>query len=664
MQSSVFSDVSALVESGFNHFRSVIRVPHARVAATSEVDKKVDAAWQHLRSLFTRRNALAPISLLPPEILTRIFHFLVLDEPPRSRNPNLGWIKATHVCRLWRQVALADSSLWARISGSPTITLISVMLARARDAHLDINLDLCGNPSPDILLMFTLYLSRTRELRLHNLSEVHSDSVRGICSQEAPALEHLELDASATSLVALQEIGGTTLFKGRAPKLQTIILSQFLIPWSLIPRGQLTQLTVGLSNEAPIASVPSRRNLNQLIDLLVNSPGLEVLVLESCLPSQLSQSPYGQTIHLPRLSRLYLGGSSSRITNLLRMLRLPSSTMLHLHCISENTPTHNDHFLLPVISAHLQSHDTIEFKYLSVTLNYKERSLDVAASTSLPTFGFRDFTSHVDHNAFLLSFDGLPELGDWTDLVERVFKMLPISNLEFFSISAPDVVDPLNLVELFKGCAKVTMLQAIGRGTSGLVKALATSESPKVPNTTRWDWKKTGLDNGDSTAPQLAESMAKHAHAPIFPKLTFLSLRRLGFAEIYRPTGIVFDVVERGLRQRKVVDKAPLKMLCIDDCAVSTKRARALQKLVLKFHWDKDERLLDEIDEFDYYDLGLDDYDSDYDEYDMDYDENDSDYEEYDSDYDEPGTQWPGKDHFVGTTHSWWGRCENYADEW
>jgi hypothetical protein len=309
--------------------------------------------------------------------------------------------------------------------------------------------------------------------------------------------------------------------------------------------------------------------------------------------------------------------------------------------MSENTPTYSDHFLLPVISAHFQSHDPIEFKYLSVTLNYNERSLDVAASTSLPTFGFRDFTSHVDNNAFLLSFDGLPELGDWTDLIERVFKMLPILNLEFLSISAPDVVDPLNLVELFKGCTKVTMLQAIGRGTSGLVKALATSKAPKAPKTSRWDWKKTGLDNGDSTAPQLAGSTATHAHAPIFPKLTFLSLRRLGFAEIYRPTGIVFDVVERGLRQRKVMDKAPLKMLCIDDCAISTKRAKALQKLVLEFHWDKEERFLDEIDEFDDYDLGFDDYDADDDE--------------YDSDYDEPGTQWPGEDSFVGTTHSWWG---------
>src|ERR1019366_7937030 len=136
MQASVFSDVFACVESRFNHFRSVIHDPSARVAAISA---EVDAARQLLCSL---RNALAPISLLPPEILARVFHFLTLEEPPCSGEQNLGWIRATHVCRLWRQVALGDSSLWAKISGIPTNTeRISEMLARARNAPLDIDLD-------------------------------------------------------------------------------------------------------------------------------------------------------------------------------------------------------------------------------------------------------------------------------------------------------------------------------------------------------------------------------------------------------------------------------------------------------------------------------------------------------------------------------------------
>jgi hypothetical protein len=122
MQAPMFSDVFAQIKSRFNssHSQTGIHDPSARFAAISTVDKGIAAARQVLRSLLTRRNTLMPISLLPPEILARVFHLLVLKEPPFSgrRKRNLGWIRATHVCRHWRQVALDDSSLWAKIWAS------------------------------------------------------------------------------------------------------------------------------------------------------------------------------------------------------------------------------------------------------------------------------------------------------------------------------------------------------------------------------------------------------------------------------------------------------------------------------------------------------------------------------------------------------------------
>ncbi|KAH9980630.1 hypothetical protein BJV77DRAFT_1073459 [Russula vinacea] len=562
MHASVFSDVFARVESGFNHDPSV------RAAAISAIDKEIcgqpkEVDEQHLRSLLTRRNSLAAISLLPPEALARVFHFLVLEE----QNP--GWIRATHVCCFWGQVALGDSSLWATISGIPTNTeWIPEMLARARNAPLDIDIDLGETSNQEVLLMFPPHLSHTRELRLYSLSMLHSDSIRGIYSREAPDLEHFELGVSETSLIVFRDIGGTTLFKGQAPRLRTLFLTQRDIHFD----------------------VPSHRDLYQLIDLLVHCPELEVLVLGCCLPPQLAQFPHSPTIHLPRLSRLCLAGSSSRITNLMKMLKLPSSTIVHFHCVSDNTPTHNDRLLLPVVTAQLQSPARaapIEFRRLNVTVSRMDRALEVTASTSLPTSRTRqsqDFEGDMDDDEFVLSFDGLPELGNWTDLLEGVWKMLPISNLEFLSVSAFDIIDSVNWVELIKRCTKVTTMQAIGRGTSGLVQALTT---PKLTNPRRGGkGKKKIRGTRDSTPAQLARSTALHADAPIFPKLA---------------------VVEEGLRQRKVAYKAPLKMLRIDNCAISAKRTRALQKLVQKFHWDGKEGFLDEFEDFG-------DYDSDSDE--------------------------------------------------
>ena len=103
VQAPAFSDIFSRVESGFNHFRSVIHDPRALLTSPSAVEKEIDASKQRVRSL---RNAFAPISQFPPKVLARVFHFLSLYEPLFSGKSDLGWMRATHVCRIWRQVAL------------------------------------------------------------------------------------------------------------------------------------------------------------------------------------------------------------------------------------------------------------------------------------------------------------------------------------------------------------------------------------------------------------------------------------------------------------------------------------------------------------------------------------------------------------------------------
>jgi hypothetical protein len=77
---SVFSGVIAHVDSSFNHFQSVIHDPSARITAISALYEEIDAAEQ----LLSLRNALAPISLLPPEVLARVFYLLSLLPVPAS----------------------------------------------------------------------------------------------------------------------------------------------------------------------------------------------------------------------------------------------------------------------------------------------------------------------------------------------------------------------------------------------------------------------------------------------------------------------------------------------------------------------------------------------------------------------------------------------------
>ena len=265
----------------------------ARAAALSTIDEEIFSARHLTYSLLSHRNAVAPISTLPPELLARIFRFHVLGVPPWSGVHKLGWIAVAHVCRQWRQVALGDSSLWATITGFfSSAEWMSELLVRARNMPLVIYFE--DTPSLEIPSMLPPHISHIHELRLRNLSPLHyqAGQLEEICSLEAPVLEHFELTSDGNA-IKYGEVAGTTLFNGRTPKLRTISLSLASIPWSLIPRGQLTQLkilAIGVFDFGALFPDDS----NQLIDLLVNSPELEVLVLEYCLPSVLSQVSHGQ----------------------------------------------------------------------------------------------------------------------------------------------------------------------------------------------------------------------------------------------------------------------------------------------------------------------------------------------------------------------------------
>ena len=607
VQVSAVSNTSTFHETGQIHFQAMAQTPTARTAAFSAIDKEIDTERQLIRSLLSRRNTLAPISALPPELLSRIFHFHAQDE--RLYGQPLGWIWVTHVCQHWRQVALNDSSLWATITGSlPRERWISEMLVRARKVPLVI--DIVGLESQSVLAQLPPHIPRTRELRLRSLSMLHSQGVREICALEAPTLEHFELGISeSVGPITFREFVGTTLFKGQAPKLRTFSLAQISIPWSLIPRGQLTQLEItdyddyhgGIFN----TDGSLLNDLNQFIDLLIDSPDLEVLVLKHCLPTTLSEVSHGQPIHLSRLSRLSLGGPTASITNLLKMLKLPSSATLHLRCISENSSTHHVNVILPLVSAHFHNSTPVEFKSFRVTVDHLEHLIDVAASiatTESPIFfspvreGVMEGTAELN-----LTFHcELPEFRELihTDILGQLCSMLPISNLEFLSISASDTIQSVNWYNIFQRCKNVTTIQAKGCGTIGFLQALA---PPKVTDTmARGKGKKRKRGKRATQVQAANNSLGVRATPTAFPKLTSLFLEDLNLAAAVPDHGVLYDILMNAIQWRKT-NKIPLETLAVVFCAITARPANSLKKHVEKFSWNGEECATDDewVDDLD-----------------------------------------------------------------
>jgi hypothetical protein len=643
-QANVPSDALARPKCELDQLRSTIHNLSTRATALSAIEKEIDAARAHITSLLMHRNNLTPVFLLPPELLARIFHFHSLAEPPWHGVNRLGWITDTHVCRHWRQVAMDHASLWARISGFPMSTKwITEQLSRAKSSPLVI--ELLGSPTLETISFFPPHFPHTRELRLRGLRKDHFAVIKELCALEAPDLEHFELGVTVESPLTSQNFVGASLFHGNAPKLRTLALCQVRVPWSFFPRCQFTQLKIVLCEEE-WNEAPSLESLEQLMDVLLNCPNLEVLVLEYCLPSMLSQYMNKRTVPLPRLSQLTLTGSISRVVRFFEALNMPSSTKLNLHCVVENCFGNQAGLLIPLVYSHFNRSSLVNFRSFKAAINHLERSLEIVASTTAPVSTVSpssvfDSDPEGDSPELSLSFIAHSEFGQFENILERACGILPITEVQFLSVSAPDSFHALNWGELFRKCAKVTTIEASGHGTTTLLQTITPPKAPPKPsNNNNYKGKKKGRGKKKEVPPQPVDNAP--VCAPVFPKLTSLLLKKFDFSESVPHVGTVYNVLNT-LIQRRKNRKVPLKMLSIERSILCQQHATTLEKLVREFHWSGEDAM--SFDEYDF---------DEFDHYSSDY--HGGDY--HGADY--HGARW--EDFFVGTSQAEWEWWENYSD--
>ena len=150
-------------------FRELRAVRHARrafdtaerVRLVKEEFRELLAFRDGMQELPSQLNPLAPIACLPRDLLEQIFKVYVLDAhraclARRGQSPwtseaafPYGWIKITHVCRYWRMVAIAYSSLWAYVvlNRFPKHSQGIIEIALARSATHPLTIDFAGLPT-------------------------------------------------------------------------------------------------------------------------------------------------------------------------------------------------------------------------------------------------------------------------------------------------------------------------------------------------------------------------------------------------------------------------------------------------------------------------------------------------------------------------------------
>ncbi|EIW73847.1 hypothetical protein CONPUDRAFT_160644 [Coniophora puteana RWD-64-598 SS2] len=261
------------------------------------------------RALRYRVNSFSLVCRLLPELLAEIFAHLRDSSNGRKRDI----MTVTHICRHWREVALAFPHLWATIiydEDHPSTELFWLMYERAKEAtlavayHLDLDdkkLGLFQHVLGQVYRIQELSLALPPIRKILVGGQLHS--VLNLLVSESPSIRHICLFSHQGVLDADPFPIPSKLFDC-PPGLRSLSLSGCSTAWdSPIFRG-LTNLHLdSMSIFAPTAE--------ELWDILRGTPALESLSLshvsenmENVAPPPSWDISAATVIHLPNIHHI------------------------------------------------------------------------------------------------------------------------------------------------------------------------------------------------------------------------------------------------------------------------------------------------------------------------------------------------------------------------
>ena len=306
------------------------------------IDDEIISLELSIRVLKSRRNALAPISRLPPETLAAIFSFL--SHSTNKEASRLKWICVSHVSRQWRETALNYPRLWSHINLSKRApAAIAEILSRAKMAPLNLEVDLTRWKRERIDAFerqLDAHMSHTRHLRISGPLPPFEQLV-----SSAPTLESLSLSHKSGS--SDQAVIPINLFNCTAPSLTSLELVYCNISWkSPLLTGLQTLKIFCLSEEA-------RPKLEDWLDALSEMPKLATLSLHFASPvaplaSLISESL--RTITLPSLTKFYIAASAKDCALALAHLMMPALISLDVAAESNEVEGEDVRPLIPYVA--------------------------------------------------------------------------------------------------------------------------------------------------------------------------------------------------------------------------------------------------------------------------------------------------------------------------
>ena len=312
-----------------------------------------------------RRNAIQPISSIPPEIFTAIFSLLCLPGIPSlggKPSRNRARLRVSHVCRQWCEIALNQPQLWSHIDfNSVSLAAATEILARAKLLPLYMETRVSCQSDDDrfgpFLNQVQAHLPHIRHLSISAdfFRTTYWELVNTLVSP-APTLEYLSLSFPEEDYARIMDWQLSTpdtqvldpLFGGSTPKLSCLKLRNCEIRWNpLLFKGLKYLEILTLYNTA-------RPTLAVWLDTLAAIPQLKTLTLHSASPVAV-YFPFDveRTVTLPSLTHLDISAPLQDCALASAHLDLPALTSLCLTATSYPTYSSGVQEFLPYVVRHV-----------------------------------------------------------------------------------------------------------------------------------------------------------------------------------------------------------------------------------------------------------------------------------------------------------------------
>ncbi|PPQ99856.1 hypothetical protein CVT24_009607 [Panaeolus cyanescens] len=330
-------------------------VPHCSEAQVTPIPIDVDTEKAYALSL--RNQTSSAIYRLSPDILATIFEYLAIESPTTysitqedSQSPqgpkhrvNLNWATVSHVCHLFRSVALDCATLWTSLDlTSPKWT--ELQLRRCKGANLALNAPGERVPEPEVTVLAHRILSsmlgqfKMVKITMRN-DESEKEAARLLCGAgvSAPQLEFLILsrvrdtnDSEETNPVAI--FNG--LLNGGSPRLSGLSLNLCAVSLSapiFSPNITILEIITDFNS-----SPNNFGSLSDFLDALDRMSALRILNLKMVLPEPTESERDGRLsdriIKLPFLEILDLHSEATCCELLLWRFVFPALSKVHLDC--------------------------------------------------------------------------------------------------------------------------------------------------------------------------------------------------------------------------------------------------------------------------------------------------------------------------------------------